>query len=79
MATNAFYCRKCKCYTRHVEISCREHAALVGCNPVVSSIVGLCMDFTGMKHLTFGLEGHRFYKCCKCGRPSERNLKGEEC
>ncbi len=78
MATNYFECYRCGKMTRHIELSLREYEALTGDDSFVEQSVASIFDMTGMSKVASNVFGRKFWKCCECGRPSRRNLKGDE-
>lgn len=76
MAINYFECRHCKKMTKHIEISLREHQALMENNAFWQTVAGV-NDFIGTTRLFSGILGEKYWKCCECGEPSIRKLNGK--
>jgi len=89
METNSFKCSDCGEFTRHIELSLREawdidldgdtgdtgvEKFLYGYNKVMSRIG----DTIGVGKFNKHILGFAPYKCCKCGRCTWRDSKGEE-
>lgn len=79
MRVNSFKCSNCGGFTRHVEISSREMAAIDGETGVMGNVLaGTIGDFFGLRHITRNVSGIVPYKCCNCGRCAWRNSAGED-
>lgn len=76
MKINFFECPECRERTKHMEVTFREFLALRDGGSQLSAYL-LC-DATGMTKFWNGVLGRNFWKCCKCGRPTCRNMKGDE-
>lgn len=77
MATNSFYCQKCRKNTRHYEIPVEEYLALKGVSGTDLKIERVFARL-GVYKLINTLDGHRYWKCSECLRPSERDLAGTD-
>ena len=87
MRTNSFKCKNRGEFTKHIEISSRELLAIDGnyaktTADKIANKFGLVVagvgDFVGFGQLTRSVTGIIPYKCCKCGRCTRRNSKGED-
>ena len=78
MATNSFYCNKCKKYTIHYELSWSEFQASTGDDEFGNQIITRFCDITGISKVSKTLTGDRFWKCGECGDTMIRNSAGDE-
>lgn len=77
MATNAFYCSKCRKNTRHLEIKAEEYLALQGIEGTQLQIERI-ISRMGIYEMLQNIQGHRYWKCSECLYPSEKNLSGKD-
>ncbi len=78
MATNAFFCKNCKKYTKHIELTWREFQASTGDDDFGNQfITGFC-DLIGISSVVKTITGCKFWKCCECGDTTIRKSSGEE-
>lgn len=75
---NAYYCPKCKKYTKHIGISWREYCALDGLDTSTQILNAIFYDWSGFGKLLSVATGVNLYKCTECGRPTSRNPRGGE-
>lgn len=71
---NYFYCSSCGKWTQHVKISLRELESYR--RNKSEAIAGAILDITGLGEFVSFFSGEHAYKCCECGRCTERDSAG---
>jgi len=78
---NSYYCARCGELTRHVEIDFSEEIShetqeFSQTGKALGKIGGIFLDLTGVGFALKTIGVFRPYKCCKCGRITDRDFDG---